>query len=97
MEDLKVINNLDKSRFEVDLGYDFAYIDYRYHDDDIVLMHTFVPNSHRGQGIAGKMIKKVLEYIKAEKIPLIVYCPTINKYIENHPEYKELLDEDYGR
>ncbi len=97
MEELKVIDNQGHHRFEADLGDDLAYIEYAHFKKFIVIMHTYVPESHRGQGIASRMIKDVLEYIKANKIPLIVYCPAVNKYIAHHPEYKSLLDEEYGR
>ena len=86
-------NNPEKSRFEADLGDDLAFIDYRYHEGKIYLMHTFVPESHRGQGIAGKIIKQALEFIRSEKIPLVVYCPAVTKYMESHPEYNDLLAE----
>ena len=97
MEELKVIDNTAHHRFEVELGDDLAYIEYAHFKNHIVIMHTFVPESHRGQGIASRMIKQVLEYIKSNKIPLIVYCPAVTKYINSHPEYKELLDETYPR
>jgi predicted GNAT family acetyltransferase len=96
MEDLKIINNKERSRFETDLGDDMAFIDHRFHDGRIYLLHTFVPESHRGQGIAGKIIKEALEYIKEHHLPLVVYCPAVTKYMDSHPEYKDLLDKQHG-
>ena len=97
MGELKVTDNPGKHRFEAHIGDDLAYIEYAHFKGDIVLMHTFVPESLRGQGIAGRMIKLSLEYIRAERIPIIVYCPVISKFIENHPEYKDLVDEKYAK
>ena len=97
MEELQVKNNTEHHRFEVDLGDDLAYIEYAHFKKYLVIMHTFVPLSHRGQGIASRMIKQVLEYIKANNIPIIVYCPAVNKYIDSHPEYRDLVDTEYSR
>jgi len=97
MEEQKIIDNPAHHRFEMDLGDDMAFIEYTHFKGGIVIMHTYVPESHRGQGIASRMIRQALEYIKAHNIPLIVYCPAVNKYIDSHPEYKVLLDEKYSR
>jgi len=96
MEELKLIDNPAKHRFETHIGDDLAYIEYAHFKGDIVLMHTFVPEALRGQGIAGRMIRLALEFIKAERISIIVYCPVITKFIETHQEYKNLLDEKYA-
>jgi uncharacterized protein len=94
MVNIHLIDNPEKKRFEADLGGSLAYIEYRYHDGDIILIHTYVPDTHRGQGIAGQMIRQVLDYIREQKIPLKVYCPVINTYLDAHPEYMPLLDEE---
>jgi uncharacterized protein len=91
MDDLKVINNTDHNRFEADLGNDFAFIEYSEGEDYLSLDHTFVPDSHRGKGIAGRLIHQVLEYIRERKIQIIARCPVVRKYIETHPEYIPLL------
>jgi predicted GNAT family acetyltransferase len=97
MEDLVIKHAPERHRFEIDLGDGFAFIEYTWHKKDVVIMHTYVPDAHRGQGIAGKMIKQVLDYARDNKIPLIVYCPSVSKYIETHQEYQDLLDKDYAR
>ncbi len=87
----EVINNEQQQRFEVNLGNDIAYIEYRWLKNNIVLMHTLVPEKYEGKGIAGTMAKFALEYIKEKKWPLVVYCPYITAYMKKHPEYNELL------
>lgn len=47
-EDIIVVNNKGKRRFEVSLNGEFAFIDYRYYKKDIAFMHTTVPESLRG-------------------------------------------------
>ena len=87
----QIINNKEKSRFELFLDPEYAYIDYRYYEEKIALMHTFVPDSHRGQGLADQLAKFALEYIETNKIKALVYCPFVTKYIERHPDYRHLV------
>jgi predicted GNAT family acetyltransferase len=86
-----VINNKDRSRFEVSLDGEFAFVDYRWHKKDLAIMHTEVPKAYEGKGIAATMVKHVLEYAKKEDLKILVYCPYTAMYIERHPEYKDLV------
>lgn len=91
----EVLNNEDRKRFETEINGDYAYINYRRRGNDLVLLHTFVPPAERNKGVAAALIKHVLDDLKEHNQKIIVYCPTIEKYINLHPEYKELLDEQY--
>src|SRR5258706_1989515 len=90
-----IINNTKRSRFETEFNGEFAYVDYRFYKGDIALMHTFVPESARGKGVSSALAKFALEYVKDKKLKLMVYCPTIAKYIKQHPEYESLIDKQY--
>jgi predicted GNAT family acetyltransferase len=71
-------------RFETPVGGDFAYVDYRWYEGDIALMHTFVPLAGRGKGIAMKLAKHALDYAKEKKLQIMVYCPVVAQYIKTH-------------
>jgi uncharacterized protein len=90
-----IINNTKLSRFETEINGEFAYVEYRFYKGDIALMHTFVPEADRNNGIASVLAKYALEYVKEQKLKLMVYCPVIAKYIKLHPEYKTLIDKQY--
>ena len=92
-----IINNTKLSRFETEIDGEFAYVDYRFYKDDIALMHTFVPEIARGKGISSALAKFALEYVKEHNLKLLVYCPTIAKYIRLHPEYDVLIDKQYHK
>jgi predicted GNAT family acetyltransferase len=87
----KVVNNKDRSRFEVLLDGDYAFVDYRWRKGDMAIMHTEVPKAYEGKGIAAAMVKEVLEYAKKEGLKILVYCPYTAMYIKRHPEYNELV------
>ena len=92
-----IINNEKNSRFETEIDGEFAYVEYRFYKGDIALMHTFVPESAKGKGIASALAKFALEYVKEKKLKLMVYCPVISKYIKHHPEYEPLIDKQYRK
>ena len=92
-----IINNKKLSRFETEINGEFAYVEYRFYKDDIALMHTFVPESARGKGVSSALAKFSLEYVKEQKLKLLVYCPFIAKYIKQHPEYEPLIDKQYHK
>lgn len=89
-EALEIINNTEKLRFEAKVGEEFAIIDYRWHNGDIVFMHTFVPEAGQGKGIAGKMAKFALDYVRENNLKMKLYCPYMTSYVERKPEYKDL-------
>ena len=90
-----IINNEKHLRFETEVDGEFAFVDYRFYKGDIAFMHTFVPEAIRGKGIAAELVKFVLEYAKEKNRKIMVYCPTIAKYIQTHPEYDSLIDKQY--
>ena len=85
---ITIINNKDRQRFEAKIDDDYAYIDYRMHDGQMVLMHTFVPVKLRGKHIADELARFALAYLEKEKIPAKIYCPFVTAYIQRHPEYQ---------
>lgn len=91
MDNLTVVNNHQNLRYEVDLGDDKAYLEYRWYKTDLALMHTFVPENYEGKGIAGLLAKTVLEYAKAEGLKIMVYCPFVGSYVKRHREYEALV------
>lgn len=94
-EEVSITMNEQLQRFETSVGDEFAYVDYRWYQGDLALMHTFVPPEGRGGGLAMMLAKHVLEYAKEKKLQIMVYCPVIAKYIKMHPEYEYLKDKKY--
>ena len=97
MEGIIVIMNEQQHRFETRIGDDFGYIDYRWYKDDLAFMHTFVPEAGRGKGYSAALAKFALEYAKEKNLKIIVYCPFVTKYIEQHREYEFLIDKQSHR
>lgn len=91
MEKVNVVNNKEKQRFELDLGTDIAYMEYRIQNDLKVLMHTYVPEKYRGKGNALKFIQQVLDDQRKAKKQVMVNCAAVSRFIKEHPEYNDLV------
>ena len=55
------------------------------------LSHTYVDESLRGQGVAGKLMQAVVDYAKAHEKLVSPTCSYAVKWFEKHGEYRELL------
>ncbi len=89
---MEVVNNKKQFRFEILLpDGEYATLEYRWLKGNMVLMHTFVPESGRGKGIGSILVKYVLDYIRKQNLKMIVYCPFVAKYLKSHPEYNDLV------
>jgi len=94
-ENITVVNNADKSRFEVLLDNEYAFIDYRYYKKDIAFIHTTVPEIFRGRGIAAAMAVAALNFARDSHRKIMLYCPYVSKFVREHPEYHSLVDTAY--
>lgn len=89
--EIELIDNTDKSRFEVEIEDKMAIMDYKKKDNKLYILHTEVPKEFEGKGIASAMVKKVLNLIKEKDMKLVSLCPFVSGYIKRHPEYKSLV------
>ena len=94
--EVKIKENTEKKRFEVEVENKIALIEYIRAEDKMYLTHTEVPTELEGNGIASSMAKQVLQQIKDENLKLVPLCPFIASYIKRHPEWKEILAKGYN-
>ncbi|RLL40389.1 N-acetyltransferase [Oceanobacillus piezotolerans] len=57
----------------------------------IVVDHTYVSDELRGQGIAGQLVEKVVEYARSEGKKIKPLCPYAKRKLEETPEYHDVL------
>lgn len=55
-------------------------------DDKVILDHTFVDPSLRGQGVAEELVNRVVEEMRAENKKIIPLCPYAKTLFERKPE-----------
>jgi predicted GNAT family acetyltransferase len=90
--ELHIIDNPAKNRFEAHIQEDVAYLEYHKFHNEIALVHTFVPEKFRHQGIAYALIRFGLDLAIEQKLRVIPYCSSIVKFLEEHPEYNRRLE-----
>ena len=91
MDKVNVVNNKEKQRFELNLGTDIAYMEYRFQNGTKVLMHTYVPEKYRGKGNASRFIQQVLDDLRKAKTKVMVNCAAVSRFIKENPDYNDLV------
>lgn len=90
----EVVDNSTKSRFEILVDGEVAgFADYRLLPTKIIFTHTEVLPEHEGQGLAGKLVGHALQVSADTGLRVVPSCPYVARYIERHPEFKDLVDE----
>ena len=94
-EPLDVVMNDQTRRFEVRMGDDVAFAEYRLSPDHITLPHTVVPDAFAGRGVGGALAKAALSYAREHGLTVKPTCSFMAGYITKHPEYHDLVHPDF--
>ena len=78
-------------RFEIERDGHVAYLEYNLAGKVLQLIHSEVPPALRGQGLGSEMAQAALEYAREQNLKVDVICPSVNAYLEKHPEYSDLV------
>ena len=65
-------------------------------EDTVDINHTFVDESLRGQGMAGKLMEAAVNQIQSQGKKAVPTCSYAVKWFEKHPEYNKLVKEPPG-
>ena len=91
----EVRDNPAMGRFEMVSGDAVAFVEYeRSGGDRIALLHTEVPEALSGQGVGSKLVRGVLDALRAEGAKVVPRCEFVAAYVERHPEYRDLLADE---
>jgi len=88
---MAVRDNKDRSRFELDVGNEIAFANYRLTPSAVIITHTETPRALRGRGIASELVKGALELIRGDGKKVIAGCGFVVDYLDRHPEDADLL------
>lgn len=78
-------------RFERERKGKVAFLEYRFKNGVLTLIHTDVPPELRGEGLGSELARSALEWARQNKAKVRVGCPFVASYVEDHPEYSDLL------
>lgn len=63
-----------------------AELVYRVSGDRIYLIHTEVPESLGGRGIAGQLVRASLRRAEADRLTIVPWCPFARRWLKEHPD-----------
>lgn len=94
LADHKLIDNTQQKRFEIHIDGHIAFEDYEFFttsqgEQGIAYLHTEVPKALNGQGVAGYLVKYILDDAAAKGLRVKPICPYVKAYIDKHPEYQD--------
>ena len=92
MANFEITHNKQNMQFEATVNGEKAFLEYRMKGNDIAFMHTEVPETLSGKGIASALAVYAFNYAKENNLPVIVYCPFVKTFLKRHPEYTTQLD-----
>ncbi|GGF37891.1 GNAT family N-acetyltransferase [Subtercola lobariae] len=90
----EITNHPENNRYVLlDDGAEAGFIDYRLHGDEIVFTHTEVDPARRRKGIGGELVKGALDDVRVSTgLKVVPQCPFMARWIDEHPEYHELVE-----
>lgn len=60
-------------------------------ENKIIIEHTYVSDSLKGQGIGRQLVEKVAEYARNENLRIIPECTYARKVMTRGDEYRDVL------
>ncbi len=84
----------DKNRFYVndEEGYLLAEVTWIEKNGMYYVDHTYVNESLRGQGIAGKLVDVIVDKAKQDDVKIIPVCPYVVRKFDNEPDKYAFID-----
>lgn len=65
-------------------------------DNKVNIDHTYVNPILRGQGVAGKMLEVVAEYLSEKGLKATASCSYANAWLKKHREsYSDIISDDF--
>lgn len=85
-----VIDNTEKSRFELKENGKLAIADYTLRDGVMTILHVEADPALRGTGAAARLMEGVLAEIRAHDLKVRPVCSYAVAYLKKHPEQQDL-------
>ncbi|POR52510.1 GNAT family N-acetyltransferase [Bosea psychrotolerans] len=68
-----------------------AFATYRRANGYLVISHTEVPATLRGQGIGSELAAGVFEFARSKGEHIVPACSFLADWVRRHPEYRDVL------
>ncbi|MEM1872979.1 MAG: GNAT family N-acetyltransferase [Acidilobaceae archaeon] len=76
-------------------GRERAFIKFSADNGKLYILSTFVPESHRGRGLAGRLVEELLSFSERNGLSVVPLCSYAVSYFIKNRERRALLAEPY--
>ena len=83
-----------EGRYDYPVEGGVAIADYIRRGDTLLVTHTEVPTALRGGGVGAKLVKALLDDVRAQGLKVVPLCSFVAAYIRRHPEMRDLLADE---
>lgn len=90
-----VVDDSTDERFVVSIEAATAELDYEVDGDRLLLLHTEVPESFRGQGVGGRLVEAALAKARTGRLTVVPWCPYARRWLKEHPDRAEGVAVDF--
>jgi predicted GNAT family acetyltransferase len=95
---LDVLETSDGRRFELwEDGELAGYADTVTADGVVAVPHTEVEPARTGRGLAGELVRVLLDTTRSRGQQVLPQCPYVSAWIRRHPDYVDLVPPDRRR
>ena len=93
--DIEVVDNPGEQRYEARAGDGtvLGFSQYQRVPGRVVFTHTEVEQSQEGQGVGSQLARGALDDVRAAGLKVVPRCPFIKAYVDQHPDYADLVDD----
>lgn len=85
-----LVDNHERSRFELACEGGTAFVDYRMAPGVVTLLHAEVPPGSSGRGLGSKLVRATLDLARARGLKVVPRCSFVAAYMRRHPELDHL-------
>jgi hypothetical protein len=88
---LEIRHNPEARRFEAFVDGELCRADYRMAGEVMHIVHTEVPYTLEGRGLAAQVVRAALDYARANGLKVVPACGYVRAYMRRHKESQDLL------
>jgi predicted GNAT family acetyltransferase len=81
-----VRDNLQASRYELDVGGQTAFALYRREGSTLYIRHVETPPPLRGSGVASRLMEGIAEIAGREHLQIVPLCSYAQAWLRRHPQ-----------
>ena len=91
--EIDVINDTERGRWIAALGAEaIGELSYRFVGGRVVLISAWVDHTYRNHRVAGELISRALDEIRASGKTITIICPVVGEFIVHNRGYLDLID-----